>query len=174
MKKYQKSVSAMLAASAITALGFLTSVAAQAEQEQTLTVNVPRLSLEVAQKMAMDAVKACREKGISVSATVVDRSGIIQAQLRDTVAPPISLGISFKKAYTSVNFNAKGSQLLDNLKTGLPFADDKLVFMRGGVPIQAGGRLYGAIGVSGAPSGATDEACALAGMEAQLEELEMM
>jgi len=142
--------------------------------DSVLAVSVPRLSLEVAQNMAMAAIQDCRKQGIPVSVTVVDRSGHIQAQLRDTMAPPVSLGISFKKAYTAVNFNVKGSQLRDRLKTGLPFADERLVFMAGSVPIQAGGKLYGAIGVSGAPSGETDEKCAIAGLESQLEDLEMM
>ncbi|WP_459820009.1 GlcG/HbpS family heme-binding protein [Galenea microaerophila] len=147
----------------------------QAEDtESDLAVTIPRLSMEVAQKMAMNAILACREKGISVSATVVDRSGNIQAQLRDTIAPPVSLGISYKKAFTAVNFNVKGSQLIGNLKTGLPFADSRLVMMAGSVPIKAGGKLYGAIGVSGAPEGKVDEQCALAGFESMAEDLEMM
>ena len=142
--------------------------------EEALTASVPRLTLEVAQDMAMAAIKACREEGISVSATVVDRSGHIQAQLRDTVAPPVSTPISYKKAFTAMNFNAKGSQLKGEVGTGLPFADNRLVFMAGGVPIRAGGRLYGAIGVSGAPSGMTDEQCAMKGLESRLDDLEMM
>ena len=145
-----------------------------ANAEEALTVSVPRLTLEVAQDMAMAAIKACREKGISVSATVVDRSGNIQAQLRDTVAPPVSTPISYKKAFTAVNFNAKGSQMQREVGGGLPFADSRLVFMAGGVPIRAGGRLYGAIGVSGAPSGMTDEQCAVKGLESRLDDLEMM
>ena len=43
----------------------------------------------------------------------------------------------------------------------------------GGVPIQAGGRMLGGVGVSGAPSGETDEACAEAGVEAVIDDLEM-
>jgi uncharacterized protein GlcG (DUF336 family) len=43
----------------------------------------------------------------------------------------------------------------------------------GGLPIQVGGALLGAVGVSGAPSGETDEACAQAGLAPLLEELEL-
>jgi len=156
-------------------MGLMSFGVSQAEEaEPVLAVSVPRLSLEVAQNMAMAAILECRKKGISVSATVVDRSGNIQAQLRDTLAPPVALNISYKKAFTAVNFNQKGSQVKQQLGTGLPFADKRLVFMAGSVPIQAGGKLYGAIGVSGAPSGVTDETCALAGLESQLDDLEMM
>jgi uncharacterized protein GlcG (DUF336 family) len=49
-----------------------------------------------------------------------------------------------------------------------------LAFMAGSVPIQAGGKLYGAVGVSGAPDGMDDEKCAAAGVEAVQMDLEMM
>lgn len=123
--------------------------------------------------MAMAAVQTCEKEGISVSATVVDRNGIIQAQLRNTMAPPVSLGISFKKSYTAVMFNGRGSQLVINAKSALQSLNEHLAFMAGSIPIKAGGKLYGAIGVSGAPSGKTDEACALAGFNAIAEDLEM-
>jgi uncharacterized protein GlcG (DUF336 family) len=44
----------------------------------------------------------------------------------------------------------------------------------GGVPINVGGFIYGGIGVSGAPSGETDEVCAQAGLDAVAEDLEML
>ncbi|WP_320416286.1 heme-binding protein [Candidatus Reidiella endopervernicosa] len=50
---------------------------------------------------------------------------------------------------------------------------DGLVMSAGGVPIQAGGIVYGAVGVSGAPSGVTDEMCAQAGVDAIKDDLEM-
>lgn len=43
----------------------------------------------------------------------------------------------------------------------------------GGVPIQVGGSLIGAVGVSGAPSGEVDEQCAQAGVDAVMDDLEM-
>lgn len=42
-----------------------------------------------------------------------------------------------------------------------------------GLPIQAGGVIYGAVGVIGAPSGAVDEVCAAAGIKAVIDDLEM-
>ena len=44
---------------------------------------------------------------------------------------------------------------------------------RGGVPINIGGNIMGGIGVSGAPSGWTDEACAQAGLATVREDLEL-
>ena len=43
----------------------------------------------------------------------------------------------------------------------------------GGLPIEAGGAVLGAIGVSGAPGGEADDACAKAGIAAVLGDLEL-
>lgn len=139
----------------------------------SLTVNVPRLTMDINTKIAIETVKACSEQGIPVSATVVDRNGIIMAQIRHEMAPPVSLSISEKKAYTAVMFNAKGSQLTSQAATALSTLGEGLAFMAGSVPIEAAGKLYGAVGVSGAPGGDVDEACGEAGVAAVQEDLEM-
>jgi uncharacterized protein GlcG (DUF336 family) len=48
-----------------------------------------------------------------------------------------------------------------------------LVLSAGGLPIAAGGILYGGVGVSGAPTGKEDEECAQAGVDAIVGDLEM-
>ncbi len=155
-------------------IGLLACSTATWANEEPMVVNVPRLSADVVVKIAQGALDACRKKGIPVTATVVDRNGIPQIQLRDTTAPPVSYSISFKKAYTAVMFNARGSELEKRWKSPLTTLDEGLAFMAGSVPIKAGGRLYGAVGVSGAPDGMVDEKCAAAGVEAVIEDLEMM
>ncbi|HEY9148817.1 MAG TPA: heme-binding protein, partial [Gammaproteobacteria bacterium] len=50
---------------------------------------------------------------------------------------------------------------------------DGLVVSAGGLPITAGGTILGGVGVSGAPSGETDEKCAQAGIDAVSADLEM-
>ncbi len=45
-------------------------------------------------------------------------------------------------------------------------------FLAGGVVIEAAGTLVGAVGVSGAPGGDKDEACAKAGVEAIRDKLD--
>ncbi len=141
--------------------------------DEPMTASVARITMDVANTIALNAVAACREKGIPISVTVVDRNGIIQTQLRDTVAPPVSLPISRNKAYTAVMFNVKGSQLESRANSPLQTMGVDLAFMAGSTPIQAGGKLYGAVGVSGAPDGMDDEACAIAGVESVLDDLEM-
>ena len=44
-------------------------------------VSVKRLSLQTAQRIAQATIDACREKGIQIGVTVVDRDGVVQAQL---------------------------------------------------------------------------------------------
>lgn len=141
--------------------------------EEEMTASVSRITHSVANTIAMATVDACDKMGIPVSVTVVDRNGIIQNQLRATMAPPVSLGISQKKAYTAVMFNAKGSALEGRANSPLVDLGEGLAFMAGSVPIQAAGKLYGAIGVSGAPDGMDDEKCAIAGLEAIVDDLEM-
>jgi len=145
----------------------------QAQAEEPMVVQVNRITSEVASTIAKSSMDACRKMGISISVTVVDRNGIPQVQMRDTMAPPVSWGISQKKAYTAVMFNAKGSQLESRASSPLQTLGESLAFMAGSVPIKAGGKLYGAGGVSGAPDGMDDEKCATAGLDAVLMDLEM-
>ncbi len=142
--------------------------------DQPLTVNIKRLSLDTAMRIGQAAINKCRKEGVQITVTVVDRGGHAQVVLRDTLAMDISVPISKKKAYTAMEFNAPTSAL-ENRFTGsynVPKLDELLV-SAGGVPINIGGNIMGGIGVSGAPSGVTDESCAAAGLAAVVEDLEM-
>lgn len=154
------------------ALLLAASTTALAADPMVTTVN--RLNMDVAATIATATVAACRDRGIPIGVTVVDRSGIPQVQMRDTTAPPITLNVSKKKAYTAIMFNAKGSELEGRADSPLATLGEGLAFMPGSVPIAAGGRVYGAIGVSGAPDGMVDEECAEAGLDAVLMDLEML
>jgi uncharacterized protein GlcG (DUF336 family) len=141
--------------------------------EAPMVVNIKRLSMETTEKMARAAIEACRKEGINIGVTVVDRNGIPQVMLRDTLAAHLTIEISKRKAYTAANFNATTSSLEDRANTAVGRFDD-LVMSAGAVPINVGGYIYGGIGVSGAPSGETDEMCAQAGLDAVVEDLEML
>ena len=151
---------------------FLSVQAIQAEDEASPTVTLKRLSMETANQIALGAVAACRKKGIQIGVTVVDRNGIVQVAMRDTIAAQITLPISRQKAFTAVNFNAATSALKDRADSPIGRIDG-LVMASGGLPVQAGGQLLGGVGVSGAPSGETDEACAQAGIDRVIDDLEM-
>ncbi len=140
--------------------------------EDVMTVSVKRMTLETATAIARGAVEACREQGIQIGVTVVDRDGTVQVQLRDTIAAPITVPISKMKAFTAVNFNAATSSMGSRADTPIGRIDG-LVMSGGGLPVQVGGSLLGGVGVSGAPSGETDEECAKAGLDQVIDDLEM-
>jgi uncharacterized protein GlcG (DUF336 family) len=140
--------------------------------EDSMVIQVKRMSMDTAMKVAKAAVDACREKGIQIGVTVVDRDGVAQVVLRDTIAPTITLPISEGKAYAAVMFGVPTSELNERANTPIGRVPG-LVMSAGGVPIQVAGSLLGGVGVSGAPSGETDQACAQAGVDAVQTDLEM-
>ncbi len=168
MERTLKGTGAALAALLALACG----AAPAAQAAQPLSVAVRRLSLDTALQAAQAALASCRAKGLQVGVTVVDRDGLPQVMLRDVLAPELSLRVSRRKAYTAASFDSPTSRLQRQATSGLAHVPG-LLFEAGAVPIHAAGTLYGAIGVSGAPSGQEDEACAHAGADAVQEQLEM-
>lgn len=150
--------------------------AAQQGSGQPIVVPIKRMSLDTALKAARAAIEACRKEGVQIAVTVMDRGGHPQAVLRDVLAPDLTLDVSRGKAYAAMSFVTPTSQLQQRFTQpfGPPSAASRpLVIAPGGLPIQAGGELLGGIGVSGAPSGETDERCARAGFDAIYEDLEL-
>jgi uncharacterized protein GlcG (DUF336 family) len=158
---------------ALAAIVSLASVVAMAEEP---TYAVRQLTTETALKAAQAALAKCRDSGAQVAVAVVDRSGLVQAQLRDRFAGPHTLELSVNKAWTAVSFKTNTSELERATRAGQPMSGlrhvPRFVAVGGGVMIEAHGSLLGAIGVSGAPGGEADEACALAGLRAIAESLE--
>lgn len=158
---------------AVITLGVLVAGGSQAAEE-ALTLPIQRLQMDVALQMAQTALEACRKEGVSVAVTVVDRGGHVQVALRDTLAMPITVPVSKGKAYAALNFNAPTGEVAERFTT--PFGPPKLeglIVSAGGLPITAGSTILGGIGISGAPSGETDEMCAQAGIDAISADLEM-
>jgi uncharacterized protein GlcG (DUF336 family) len=148
-------------------------LAAPVMAEEALTVPLKRLSLDAAMQVAQGAIAACREKGIQIAVTVVDREGNLQVALRDTIAAPITVEISRRKAFTAVNFNAATSAMTARAESPVGRMEG-LVMSAGGVPVLAGGSaLVAGVGVSGAPDGADDERCALAGIARIQDDLDL-
>jgi uncharacterized protein GlcG (DUF336 family) len=147
---------------------------AVAEEKQPTVVDIKRMSLDVALQLANAAIEQCRKEGVQVAVTVVDRGGHPQVVLRDVLAQDLTLTISRMKAYTAMSFNMATSAM-DGRFTS-PFSIGKvdgIVIAAGGVPVTASGNIIGGVGVSGAPSGETDEKCAKAGVDAIIDDLEM-
>lgn len=160
----KKTFSAMALASVV--------ASAPALAEDNMVIQVKRMSMDTAMTVAKATIEACRERGIQVGVTVVDRDGVAQAVLRDTIAPTITLPISQGKAYAAVMFGVATSELSERANTPIGRVQG-VVMAAGGVPIQVAGSLLGAVGVSGAPSGEADQECAQAGVDAVQTDLEM-
>jgi uncharacterized protein GlcG (DUF336 family) len=107
---------------------------------------------------------------------VVDRSGNPQVMLRDRFAGPHTPKTASGKAWTAVSFRTNTTDLIKPTSAGQPSAGIRnlphVVVVGGGVMIEAGGSLLGAIGVSGAPTGDADDACSKAGIKAIADSLE--
>jgi uncharacterized protein GlcG (DUF336 family) len=141
---------------------------------QPLTVNIKRLSLDTALRISKAAIDKCRKEGVSVTVTVIDRGGHPQVVMRDTLAMDVTISVSMKKAFTAMEVNAPTSALENRFRGSYDVAKiDELLIQPGGIPINIAGNIMGGIGVSGAPSGLTDEACAKAGLAAVQDDLEM-
>ena len=153
-------------------LSLFISATALAQDEEVSMVSTKRLTLFTAIKIAQATIAECTNRGIQIGVTVVDREGIVQVTLRDTIAAQITVPISASKAFTAANFNSATSALSDRADSPIGRVPG-LLMSAGGLPIQVGGSLVGAVGVSGAPSGVTDEECAQAGIDAVLDDLEM-
>src|SRR3954467_12038308 len=80
----------------------LTVGSAMAAETGTFTVRL--LTPETALKAAQAALAKCRAGGFQVTVVVVDRSGLMQALLRDRFAAPHTIETARLKAQTAVNF----------------------------------------------------------------------
>lgn len=125
------------------------------------------IGMDLARDIATESIIACREKGFSVSAVVVDKHGNQRAALRDDFASKFTLQIAEEKANATImsglksgDFRAKRGDIRPELNHV-----DGVLMMIGGVPIISGGSRIGAIGVSGAPGGEKDEACVMKALE---------
>ena len=155
-------------------VGFLICAPA-AWAQATLALRV--LTPETALKAAQAALGQCRSRGYQATVAVVDRMGVLQVLLRDRFAGPHTPDMARAKAYTAVSFRTSTTELAEATQPGRPQSGIRnradVAAVGGGLMIEAGGSLLGGIGVSGAPGGKEDEACATAGIEAIREDLEL-
>jgi len=122
--------------------------------------------------VANGALDKCHADGYRVSLTVLDASGLVKIQVRGDGTGPHTLEHSRRKAYTALTFKRTSGETAAAWAkaTTPPPVIEGTVAAQGGVPIKSGTEVIGAIGVSGAPGGEKDEACAAAGI-AKIAEL---
>ena len=144
-------------------------------QTPSATFQTKALTPETALKAAQAALASCRSQGFQVGVAVVDRSGLTQVFLRDRFAGPHTLPVATDKAWTAVSFRTSTLDLADESQAGKAMSGirhtPRMLAIGGGVVIEGGGSIFGAIGVSGAPGGEADDACAKAGIKVIADEI---
>jgi uncharacterized protein GlcG (DUF336 family) len=163
-------LSSLLVAAALAA-----AAGAQAQDRGTFAVR--HLLPETAMKATRAALEDCRKRGYQVSVAVVDRSGVAQALLRDRFAGPHTPSTAIGKGWTAISFRTNTQEFAVETQAGKASSGIRqlpnVVAVGGGVLIEAGGSIVGAIGVSGAPTGEADEQCARAGIAAIRDDIEL-
>jgi uncharacterized protein GlcG (DUF336 family) len=143
---------------------------------QDALVTYKSLSPEVALDLARAALASCRARGFQVAVAVVDRFGVTQVVLRDRFAGAHTVPTATAKAWTAVTFRTSTSELAGISQPGMPQAGLRtlpgVVILGGGMVVEAAGSLVGGVGVSGAPGGEADDACAKAGIDAVRDRIE--
>lgn len=137
------------------------------------TVSAQRLSAATAAAAAEAALAQCAADGRgSVSVSVVDRQGELQAFIRGDDAAQHTVEASRQKAYTAAAFGTDTGDLVERANENDLHRLPGTLFMAGGVSVTAGDASIAGIGVGGAPSGAEDQSCASAGLAAIQEEID--
>jgi uncharacterized protein GlcG (DUF336 family) len=159
------------------AIALATAGLSAAVLAQDATFNVRLLTPETALKAAQAALARCRNGGFQVAVAVVDRMGVVQVLLRDRFAGPHTPETATGKAWTAVSFRTNTTELAQATQGSSPQSGIRqrpgVVAIGGGLMIEAGGSILGGIGVSGAPGGKEDDACAAAGIAAIRDSLEL-
>ncbi|HSV45496.1 MAG TPA: heme-binding protein [Ramlibacter sp.] len=154
----------------LTAIGLAAVLCAATSFTAAQTLVAQRtISLDAAQELAGEALRSCRKEGHRVSITVLDAAGRTAVVLHDDGAGLHTIEHSLRKAHTA--FVARqpsgdyGKRVISNPAGASILQLQNMTLAEGGLPILAGRELVGAIGISGAPGGDKDAACAQAGID---------
>jgi len=160
----------------ITLAGFCIALPAFA-QTPAATFQTKTLTPETALIAAQAAMAACRAQGFQVGVAVVDRAGLTQVFLRDRFAGAHTVDVATNKAWTAASFRTSTLELAAESQAGKPMSGirstPRMLAVGGGLMIEGGGSSFGAIGVSGAPGGEADDACAKAGIRSVADKIEI-
>jgi len=153
------------------ALGLAASLAMPAGAELLARKD---LSLDTALAIASTAAATCKGQGYKVSVHVVGRTGEVLVALRGDNASPHTMENSMRKAYTARTFRVPSGEIVKRVKENPQFGGvflTNVVATEGALPIKVGDDVIGAVGVSGAPGGDKDAACAQTGIDKVADQL---
>src|ERR1700751_4136816 len=129
------------------------------------------ITLSDARRIIAAAEKKAEEIGQPMNIAVADAGGNLVAHVRMDNAWMGSVDISINKAFTARAFDITTKDLAANSQSGDQFFGihisnrGRIMIFAGGIPLKKGGKVIGAIGISGG-SGEQDHAVAEAGGDA--------
>lgn len=125
------------------------------------------ISVNTALELASASLERCRNDGYKVTVTVINRHARTSVVLSDDGVNPHTVENSLRKAYTAFTTRSSTAGMAKRSPTALAsfLQLEKMSALEGGLPIFAGKELVGAIGISGAPGGEKDAACAQVGLD---------
>ncbi len=125
------------------------------------------ISVNAAIELATAALDRCRTDGYKVTITVLNRHARTSVVISDDGVSPHTVENSMRKAYTAFTTRKPTAEMTNRSQPGLAgfMLLDNISPMEGGIPIFAGKELVGAVGISGAPGGEKDSACAQFGID---------
>jgi uncharacterized protein GlcG (DUF336 family) len=145
-----------------------------AAQAQAELLTIKALSAPLAVAIAQTAYEACTQQGHRVSVAVVGLEGETLVAIRGDGASPHTFENSQRKAYTARTFRVPSGEFAQRVKDNPASGQTHLtgvIALQGALPIKFGDSVIGAVGVSGAPGGEKDEACAKAGIDKVADQL---
>lgn len=154
----------------------LLMAASPGRADDAAIVTFKSIAPDTALELARAALSTCRAHGYQVAVVVLDRFGQTLVLLRDQFAGLPSAETANDKAYTALSFRSDSGDFAKSVQSGKLSAGltalPHIVTLAGGLVIEAGGSLLGAVGVAGAPGGDEDEKCAKAGLDAIRDKLD--
>ena len=125
----------------------------------------PSINIAAAKRIAAGVIAECQKNNWNVAVAIVDTHGglVYYERMEDTQTA--SFDIAIMKAKVAATYRRTTRVFADAINKGSPsFATlPGVVGSPGGVPIFVGGKIVGAVGVSGV-TGDQDEQCAKAGL----------
>ena len=155
-------------------LAIIGLIGALATPASAQLLNQKALSSAMALTIAQTALETCTKQDYHVSVHVLGRDGEVLVAVRGDNAPPHTMENSQKKAYTARTFRIPSGEFAQRVKDNPSISAVHLsgiIAAQGALPIKVGDEVIGAVGVSGAPGGEKDEACAKAGLDKVADQL---
>jgi glc operon protein GlcG len=152
---------------AVVVLNLVMSLAASLRADDPSTLDKKVLSLAAARAIVAAAEAEAKSRGLGVVIVVVDDTGNIIELTRMDSAQVASVNVGIGKARTAAIYRRPSRIFEEQIRSGrvaaLALAD--ATPLQGGVPVLVGGKVVGAVGVSG-DSPQADEEIAIAGANA--------